>query len=807
MSCTLIGDCKTIILSTPTMPPIISHTLTFSFTNLSSSTSHSKFPFQTPKQSRKFPLSIHIKCARKAKRTGKLRYPSEKKKLKLQKQTPTDVTTSLEGVWRLSRLGVSVHDDPGKDFWGVSEALLSEIAKVLEFPVASMLPADAFTVVRKSFDARKAYSCSSRSITGLPFNSSGAFEGFGLMVSVGLSSRFGFGFISCKDWSKSSDESLFITMDFPFFSDGVGILGTFDMATSGSDSMALKMVQKEPKFVYTVDMDVEKLLRLEPRTWEFVSELEPKFGFIELLHQNSFSGDLMSVIKNHGKINETTSSGEVVNGSHVSPTRKPKVVVVGSGPSGLFASLVLAEVGADVTLIERGQAVEQRGRDIGALVVRRMLQLESNFCFGEGGAGTWSDGKLVTRIGRNNSSVLTVLKTLVHFGAPSSILVDGKPHLGTDRLIPLLRNFRHYLQELGVTIKFGTRVDDLLVKGEHVVGVKISDSRGSSGSSCQKMGSDAVVLAVGHSARDTYQMLLSHNVDVVRKDFAVGLRIEHPQELINNIQYSGLASEVRSGRGKVPVADYQIADYVNLKDVKTSSDLEPISRSCYSFCMCPGGQVVLTSTDPSELCINGMSFSRRSSRWANAALVVNVSSKDFDALNFNGPLAGVQFQKTLEQRAAIMGGGNFVVPVQAVPDFLENRLSASSTPSSSYRLGVKSANLHELFPFHITEALQRAISMFDKELPGFVSDQALLHGVETRTSSPIQITRRGDTWESTSFKGLYPVGEGAGYAGGIVSAAVDGMQAGFAAAQNLGLWNGRIEPVLGKAQNVGVVKY
>ncbi|KAI3444043.1 hypothetical protein Pfo_000708 [Paulownia fortunei] len=707
--------------------PIISHNLTFSFNKFSFSRSNSKFPFPTSKQSLKFPQFLHIKCAKKAKRTGKLRYPSEKKKLRLQEKTQIDVTRNLEGVWRLSRLGVSVHEDPGKDFWGVSEALLKEIAKILEFPVASMLPPEAFTVVRKSFDARK--------------------------------------------------------------------------------------LQKEPKFVYTVDMDVHKLVSLEPHTWEFISGLEPKVGCLEFLHHDSVSGDLINVIRNHRKTDETAFSKEVVHSNHVmgaykfSATRKPKVVVVGSGPSGLFASLVLAEVGADVTLVERGQAVEQRGRDIGALVVRRMLQLESNFCFGEGGAGTWSDGKLVTRIGRNNSSVLTVLKTLVHFGAPCSILVDGKPHLGTDRLIPLLRNFRRYLQELGTTIRFGTRVDDLLVKGEHVVGVQISDSRGSFESSCQKLGYDAVVLAVGHSSRDTYQMLLSHNVDVVQKDFAVGLRIEHPQELINNIQYSGLANEVQSGRGKVPVADYQVAEYVNQKDMDIPSNLEPISRSCYSFCMCPGGQVVLTSTDPSELCINGMSFSRRSSRWANAALVVTVSSKDFDTLNLNGPLAGIEFQRTLERKAAVMGGGNFVVPVQTVTDFLDNRLSVTSVPPSSYRLGVKPANLHELFPIHITEALQRAISVFDKELPGFVSSCALLHGVETRTSSPIQITRRSDTWESTSFKGLYPVGEGAGYAGGIVSAAVDGMHAGFAVARNLGLYDGSIDSVLGKAQNVGFVKY
>ncbi|CAI9098762.1 OLC1v1035461C1 [Oldenlandia corymbosa var. corymbosa] len=672
---------------------------------------------------------ILVSAAKRVKRTGKLRYPSEKKKLKTLKHNQINERDKLEGIWRLFKLEVPVEKDPGKDFLGVSDGLLEQIAKALKFSVASMLPPEAFTVVRKSFDARK----------------------------------------------------------------------------------------KEPKFVYTVNMDVNQLLSLQPRTLDFILKLEPRIGLVEHLSQqgdSGVSGDLTNIIKNcRGDVGITGSAEDGVpankNGRLLKNpiTSKPKVAVVGSGPSGLFASLVLAEFGADVTLIERGQAVEQRGRDIGALVVRRMLQVESNFCFGEGGAGTWSDGKLVTRIGKNSSSVLAVLETLVNFGAPKSILISGKPHLGTDKLVPLLRNFRNYLQELGVTIRFGTRVDDLLVEGAQVMGVRVSDSVSNPSSTGLKLPFDAVVLAVGHSARDTYQMLLCHDVEMVRKDFAVGLRVEHPQELINSIQYSELANEVQSGRGKVPVADYKVAEFVNNQHEGTSLDSGPTNRSCYSFCMCPGGQVVLTSTDPSELCINGMSFSRRSSRWANAALVVSVSSSDFEAFNFEGPLAGVDFQREFERRAALMGGGKFVVPVQTVTDFLEGTLSVRSLPSSSYRLGVKAANLHELFPPNITQALQHSLLTFEKELPGFVSNIALLHGVETRTSSPVQITRSGDTYESTSLKGLYPIGEGAGYAGGIVSAAVDGMYAGFALAKNLGLYNGGIEQLLGRARNNGFSKY
>ncbi|KAL9224157.1 hypothetical protein vseg_000221 [Gypsophila vaccaria] len=683
-----------------------------SSSSLSSSSSNPKFRNQ-------------IRCAKRSKRTGKLRYPSEKRRLKQLHHLPKlDVADKCQGFWRLSKLGVDVDVDPGKDFLGVSNALLQQVANVLDFPVASMLPAEAFTVVRKSFDARK--------------------------------------------------------------------------------------ILKSPKFVYTVHMDVGKLLDAEPRLWDFISELEPSVGLVEHISREKVVGGLIDLLHDCKKDQDDTTpeeSGSAIqfNSKHHIPSEKPKVAVVGSGPAGLFAALVLGELGADVTLIERGQPVEQRGRDIGALIVRQVIQPESNFCFGEGGAGTWSDGKLVTRIGKNSDSVQVVLRTLVHFGAPQSILVDGKPHLGTDRLVPLLRSFRQHLQALGVSIKFGTRVDDILVEGSTVKGVKVSDVTKSPPIYSDELRHDAIVLAVGHSARDVYQMLLSHNVHLVPKDFAVGFRIEHPQELINSIQYAGLADEVHKGRGKVPVADYKLANYLSGEGVKFSDT--SANRGCYSFCMCPGGQVVLTSTTPSELCINGMSFSRRSSKWANAALVVTVSSKDFEDLNQQGALGGVAFQRELEQRAALMGGGNFVVPVQTATDFLENKLSATCLPPSSYRLGVKAASLHELFPAHITKALQDSILMFDKELPGFISNDALLHGVETRTSSPVQISRNSDTYESTSLKGLYPVGEGAGYAGGIVSAAVDGMYAGFAVAKNLGLCTSDVESLLGKAQSSGVVKY
>ncbi|XP_062231370.1 uncharacterized protein LOC133928879 isoform X4 [Phragmites australis] len=578
------------------------------------------------------------------------------------------------------------------------------------------------------------------------------------------------------------------------------------------------LVLKEPQFVYTVDIDVKKLLDMEPRTWDFIARLEPKLGAIEYMPDEKLAADLISIlnVNKKGSDDELGVSDIINNGSSCPSRKKPRVAVIGSGPSGLFASLVLGELGAEVTLLERGQPVEQRGRAIGALAVRRILQSESNFCFGEqGGAGTWSDGKLVTRIGRNTDGVQAVMKTLVHFGAPSNILVDGKPHLGTDKLVPLLRNFRHHLRELGVTIRFNARVDDLIVEDGQVKGIVVSESGLQPGAVKEKLSFDAVVLAVGHSARDTYSMLQQHNVDISPKSFAVGLRIEHPQELINSIQYSELAAEVQKGRGRIPVADYKIVKSVGEGDAENDLDATEQSRSCYSFCMCPGGQkfeiclqVVLTSTNPSELCINGMSFSRRASKWANSALVVTVSSHDFKSFQSHGPLAGVEFQREFERRAAMMGGGNFVVPAQCVTDFISNRLSVTTLPLSSYRLGVRPSKLHELFPPYITEALQQSIIMIDKEMPGFVSKEALLHGVETRTSSPLQISRHGETYESTSLRGLYPIGEGAGYAGGILSAAVDGMYCGFALAKQLSLFRGDMESSLGKAQKqTGFVKY
>lgn len=499
--------------------------------------------------------------------------------------------------------------------------------------------------------------------------------------------------------------------------------------------------KNDKKWVYVVDVSIESIKGVK------ISE---RRGKIEIVRREG---------KNEG-IDSTQTS--------ISSRTKNPVVVIGSGPAGLFAALKIATAGIPVVVLERGRPVEDRGKDIGALFVRKSINAESNLCFGEGGAGTWSDGKLTTRIGRNDDPVRQVLNTMVMFGAPEEILYTGKPHLGTDRLIRLLQSFRSHLQSLGVDIKFSTKAEKLDLKGGKVTGVILDDGT--------EILTEACVLAIGHSARDMYKHLAVMGVPMKAKPFAMGFRIEHPQKIIDSLQYGNEDAErlVLKGKGPIPVADYKLT--CNLDN----------NRGIYSFCMCPGGQIVPTSTNEAELCINGMSFSLRNSRWANSALVTTVSEDDWGQFDKEGPgLSGISLQKHIEKQAAILGGGNFVCPVQRVPDFLSDRISSGTLPSSSYRLGVKSASLHTLYSEDITDSIKKALQNFQEMKPGFICDDALLHAAETRTSSPVQILRDKDSLESIAVKGLYPAGEGAGYAGGIVSAAVDGLKIGEAISKKL----------------------
>lgn len=432
----------------------------------------------------------------------------------------------------------------------------------------------------------------------------------------------------------------------------------------------------------------------------------------------------------------------------ISPTpgspRKEKVIVVGAGPAGLFCALRLIEAGIEVIIFERGKPVDERMRDIEVLESEGILDPESNVLFGEGGAGTYSDGKLTTRI--NRPEIDWFYRKLIENGAPESAAYESKPHIGTDKLRDIIKNIRKKITESGGEFRFSERVTDLLVTGGIVSGVATSHNR--------EYNADYVVLAPGHSARDIYEMLHANRITLEKKGFAIGSRIEHPAELIRSIQY---------GKSRyadiLPAAEYSLA----WNNKKTG-------RGIYSFCMCPGGSVINSSSEENLLCTNGMSMSDRGSALSNAAIVVTVTKED------TGPdlLAGIDFQRNIESMAFRAGGGEYKAPAQSVLSFIKKKTDRE-LPAVSYRNGVTPSRLEEFLPHWITTEMRIALEYFDKRMNGFISGSGVFIGAETRTSSPIRILR-GEDYQSVSVRGLYPAGEGAGYAGGIVSSAVDGIR-------------------------------
>ncbi len=423
--------------------------------------------------------------------------------------------------------------------------------------------------------------------------------------------------------------------------------------------------------------------------------------------------------------------------------RNRRILVVGMGPAGLFAALSLLRHGFQVTLVERGEAVERRVAAVKRFRATGLLDPNSNIQFGEGGAGTFSDGKLNTRVKHPWGPY--VLQTLVGFGAGEEILTQAKPHVGTDRLRLVLIRFRQELLRLGAEICFGTCLTDLYFGPEGLRGAVLDGSR--------ELACDSLVLATGHSARDTYKMLLRRGIALESKAFAVGLRVEHPVERINSIQY-GLARHPR-----LPTAEYALA----YNDPETQ-------RGIYSFCMCPGGEVVVAASEPRGLVVNGMSSRLRNGDFSNSALVVAVRPEDFGAAD---ALAGVRFQRRWERAAFEAGGGDFHAPAQNLLVFLG---LGRGPIHSSCRPGVREWDLQEVLPAFVTTGLRRALPYFERRMRGFVTAEATLVGVETRTSAPCRILRREDG-QALNHRGLYPVGEGAGYAGGIMSAALDGLKA------------------------------
>ncbi|GAV21831.1 NAD(P)/FAD-dependent oxidoreductase [Carboxydothermus pertinax] len=422
-----------------------------------------------------------------------------------------------------------------------------------------------------------------------------------------------------------------------------------------------------------------------------------------------------------------------------------RVVVVGAGPAGLFAALALVKAGLPVLLLERGKPVPERVEDVKEFWEKGKLNTESNVQFGEGGAGTFSDGKLTTRT--HDRRIALVYKWLIAAGAPEEIAYLAKPHIGTDRLRQVVVNLRKEILKLGGIVRFSAKVTGLMVEKGKVVGVKINGR--------EECRASAVVLALGHSARDSFEMLLKTGVTLEPKPFAIGLRIEHPQDMINKAQYGRYA-----GHPKLGAADYQLV-YKN----------NTLGRATFSFCMCPGGVVVGASSEEGGVVTNGMSYYHRDGQFANSALAVSVSPEDYP----DGPLGGVKFQRQIEEKAYKMGGENYGAPAQRAVDFIEERISSfEEIANATYKPGVKASDLNELFPEYINQMLKEGLKDFDRKIPGFI-ERGILTGPETRTSSAVRITR-DEKGMAIGFLGLFPAGEGAGYAGGIVSAAVDGIR-------------------------------
>ncbi len=427
------------------------------------------------------------------------------------------------------------------------------------------------------------------------------------------------------------------------------------------------------------------------------------------------------------------------------------VVIVGMGPAGMFAAIRLIEKGLKPIILERGKDVQARRRDLAAINKSHIVNPDSNYCFGEGGAGTYSDGKLYTRA-KKRGDIQRILEILVAHGATERILYEAHPHIGTNKLPKVVSALRASIESAGGEIYFNTRVEDLKLQGDEVIGVITSEK--------QLIKGKSVILATGHSARDIFQLLHAKHILIEAKPFAMGVRVEHSQSLIDSIQYHC------DERGPyLPASSYALAHQLQL-DKKTK-------RGVFSFCMCPGGFIVPAATAPGELVVNGMSPSRRDSKFANSGIVVAVSEQDFDDFRQHGPLAGLYYQQALETAAFQAGGNTQKAPAQRLMDFL-NKQQSSSLLATSYQPGLQSVDMHAVLPKTISDSLSSAFRAFGKKMNGYLSNEAQIIGVESRTSSPIKIPREKLSCEHIQIKRLFPCGEGAGYAGGIVSAAMDG---------------------------------
>lgn len=434
-----------------------------------------------------------------------------------------------------------------------------------------------------------------------------------------------------------------------------------------------------------------------------------------------------------------------------------EVIVVGAGPAGLFAALQLIELGLKPIIIERGKDVRGRRRDLKAINVDHIVDEDSNYCFGEGGAGTYSDGKLYTR-SKKRGDVTRILELFVAFGASEDILIDAHPHIGTNKLPQIIQDIREKIIEMGGKVLFETRLTDIIIKNNEVQGIVTKNGN--------TIHANKIILATGHSARDIFELLDRKSIFIEAKAFALGVRAEHPQSLIDSIQYSC------DYRGKfLPPAPYSIVKQVG-------------GRGMYSFCMCPGGVIAPCATSPGEVVTNGWSPSKRDQATANSGIVIELKLEDFKPFAKFGALAGMEFQKSIEQKAWHLAGETQRVPAQRMVDFTQNKVS-SKIPKTSYVPGTTSVEMGEVFPGFLTQILREGFVEFGKSMRGFLTNEAILHAPESRTSSPVRIPRNPETLEHVQIKGLYPCGEGAGYAGGIISAAIDGEKCALKIAESL----------------------
>ncbi len=434
------------------------------------------------------------------------------------------------------------------------------------------------------------------------------------------------------------------------------------------------------------------------------------------------------------------------------------VVIVGCGPAGLFAALRCLELGLKPIILERGKDASARRFDLGPILKEGRVIEDSNYCFGEGGAGTFSDGKLYTRATKRGP-VRTIYETLVAHGAPERILIDAHPHIGSNLLPKVVMAMRESIRNAGGEVHFGAKVDSFILHEQAIAGVHTTDGR--------EFLSDQVILATGHSARDIYQQLHAQQIRLEQKPFAVGVRIEHPQALIDSLQYHTPAGQERPAL--LPAASYRLATKID-------------HRGVHSFCMCPGGFIVPAATENDEVVVNGMSLARRDSPFANSGMIVTVEPEDTEPFkNEHGVLAGIAFQKALEQAAKRHGGGGQVAPGQRVTDFMAGKNSAD-LPDTSYFPGITPTRIDQILPEWITSRLRRGLDIFDKQMRGYLTEECNLIGFETRTSSPVRIPRNDTNLQHPDIAGLFPCGEGAGFAGGIVSAALDGIRCAEAAA-------------------------